>query len=256
MSKSNMTYLSSGKAKDIYETSDGNLFFEFTDRVSAFDGKKKAEYLEKGEITCRLAEYWFGILEAEGVHTHYIDCPTPTSMIARRLDIIPVEVIWRNYVAGSLLRRYEAGVVKLPEGVKPEEGAPIPGGMIEFTTKFEEVDRRVYEEEILSHDWMNGLEIEHVTDMTSRINTILIRELYDRGIILADFKVEYGREKNSEILLADEVGTPDGCRFWDKTEFEDGVIRSLDKDVFRKGTGDLSTVYGELFKRLQNQEEM
>nr|QNO47469.1 phosphoribosylaminoimidazole-succinocarboxamide synthase [Methanosarcinales archaeon ANME-2c ERB4] len=135
MSKSNMAYISSGKAKDIYETPDGNLLFEFTDRVTAFDGNKKAEYQEKGEITCRLAEYWFRILEAEGIFTHYMDCPTPTSMLVRRLDIIPAEVIRRNYAAGSLLRRYGAGEVGLPEGVEPEEGAPIPGGMTEFTTK-------------------------------------------------------------------------------------------------------------------------
>jgi len=256
MSKSNMTYISSGKAKDIYETPDGNLLFEFTDRVTAFDGKKKAEYPEKGEITCRLAEYWFRILEAERVPTHYIDCPTPTSMLVRRLDIIPVEVIRRNYAAGSLLRRYDAGEIKLPEGVKPEEGAPIPGGMIEFTTKFEAVDRPVDMKEILYNGWMSREEIEYITGLTERINEILSRELDDAGIILGDFKVEYGRTPDGEILLADEVGTPDGCRFWDKTEFEDGVIRSLDKDVFRKDIGDLSTVYGELQELLLKQEEM
>ncbi len=256
MSKSSMTYISSGKAKDIYETSDGNLLFEFTDRVTAFDGKKKAEYQEKGEITCRLAEYWFKILEAEGIPTHYIDCPTPTSMRVRRLDIIPVEVIRRNYAAGSLLRRYAAGEIELPEGVEPEEGAPIPGGMIEFTTKFEAVDRPVDIREILFNGWMIQEGIEYITGMTERINEILSRELDDASIILADFKVEYGRTPEGEILLADEVGTPDGCRFWDRTEFENGVIRSLDKDVFRKGIGDLSAVYSELFKRLQKQEEM
>ena len=244
-------YISSGKAKDIYETPDSNLLFEFTDRVTAFDGKKKAEYQQKGEITCQLAEYWFNILEEEGIPTHYISCPTPTSMLVKHLDIVPVEVIWRNYAAGSLLRRYEAGDVKLPEGVEPEEGAPIPGGMIEFTTKFEEVDRPVDRGEILSHGWMNELEIKHITDMTRRINIILSRELYDTGIILADFKVEYGRTKNGEIILADEAGTPDGCRFWDRAEYECGVIKSLDKDVFRKGTGDISVVYGELFERMR-----
>jgi len=256
MSKSSMTYISSGKAKDIYETSNGNLLFEFTDRVTAFDGKKKAEYQEKGEITCRLAEYWFSILEAEGIPTHYINCPTPTSMLVRYLDIIPVEVIRRNYAAGSLLRRYDAGEVELPQGVEPEEGAPIPGGMIEFTTKFEAVDRPVDMKEILFNGWMSKKEIEYITGLTERINEILSCELNDAGIILADFKVEYGRTPDGKIILADEVGTPDGCRFWDKTEFENGIIKSLDKDVFRKGTGDLSTVYSELFERLQKQEEM
>ncbi len=252
MQKKDMVYISSGKAKDIYETSDNNLVFEFTDRVTAFDGKKKAEYQQKGEITCRLAEYWFRIMEEEGIPTHYISCPTPSSMLVRRLDIVPVEVIWRNYVAGSLLRRYEAGEVKLPEGVVPKEGAPIPGGMIEFTTKFEAVDRPVDLKEIIFNGWLNEEEIEYITNLTEKINTILSRELYNSGIILGDFKVEYGRTTNREILLADEVGTPDGCRFWDSEEFEKGVIKSLDKDVFRKGKGDLGLVYVELFKRMQN----
>jgi phosphoribosylaminoimidazole-succinocarboxamide synthase len=176
--------------------------------------------------------------------------PDANQQNVRCLDIIPVEVIWRNYAAGSLLRRYGTCEVKLPE-----EGAPIPGGMIEFTTKFEAVDRPVDMKEILFNGWMNELEIEHITDMTRRINTILSRELYGTGIILADFMVEYGRTKNSEILLADEVGTPEGCRFWDENEFENGVIKSLDKDVFRKGVGDLSTAYGELQELLLKQED-
>lgn len=90
MQKKDMVYISSGKAKDIYETSDNNLIFEFTGRVTAFDGKKKAEYQQKGEITCRLAEYWFRIMEQEGIPTHYISCPTPSSMLVMRLDIVPV----------------------------------------------------------------------------------------------------------------------------------------------------------------------
>jgi phosphoribosylaminoimidazole-succinocarboxamide synthase len=184
-----MVHISSGKAKDIYETSDNNLIFEFTDRVTAFDGKKKAEYQQKGEITCRLAEYWFRIMEQEGIPTHYISCPTPSSMLVRRLDIIPVEVIWRNYVAGSLLRRYEAGEVELPDGVEPEEGALIPDGMIEFTTKFEAVDRPVDLKEIIFNGWLKEEEIEYITDLTERINIILSRELHNSGIMLGDFKV-------------------------------------------------------------------
>ena len=101
MQKENLKYVSSGKAKDIYENSSETLVFEFTDRVTAFDGKKKSEYSEKGEITCKIAEYWFKILEKNGIPTHYIECPTSTSMIVKRLDIVPVEVIWRNYVIDS-----------------------------------------------------------------------------------------------------------------------------------------------------------
>ncbi len=252
MQKKDLKYISSGKAKDIYENSRETLLFEFTDRVTAFDGKKKSEYQEKGEITCKIAEYWFKILESNGIPTHYIECPTSTSMIVKRLDIIPVEVIWRNYAAGSLLRRYEAGDIILPDGVKPKEGSPIPNGMIEFTTKFEVVDRPVDKDEILANNWLSEEEIKYITDLTKRINDIISQELVISDIILADFKVEYGRTSDGKIILADEVGTPDGCRFWIKDDFEKGIITSLDKDVFRKDTGDLSQSYRDLFNKIQN----
>lgn len=251
MQEKNLTYIASGKAKDIYENSKETLLFDFTDRITAFDGKKKAEYIEKGEITCKLAEHWFRILEKEGIPTHYIECPTSTTMIVKRLEIVPVEVIWRNYAAGSLLRRYNAGEINLPDGVEPKEGSLIPGGMIEFTTKFEEVDRPVTIDEILSKGWLNEKEIEYISELTKKINDILSRELAKNDIILADFKVEYGRTPESKIILADEVGTPDGCRFWKKDDFEKGIITSLDKDVFRKDIGDLSLAYKELFKKIQ-----
>ncbi|ATU08779.1 phosphoribosylaminoimidazolesuccinocarboxamide synthase [Methanohalophilus portucalensis] len=251
MKEMNLKYVSSGKAKDIYENSSETLLFEFTDRVTAFDGKKKSDYNEKGEITCKIAEYWFNIMENNNIPTHYIECPTSTSMIVKRLDIIPVEVIWRNYVAGSFLRRYEAGEIKLPEGVGTEEGSPIHGGMIEFTTKFEAVDRPINTDEIISNGWLSEKEITYITDLTQRINDIMSQELAASGIILADFKVEYGRKPDGEIILADEVGTPDGCRFWKKDEFDEGAIISLDKDVFRKSIGDLTVAYRELFNKLQ-----
>lgn len=251
MQEKNLTYISSGKAKDIYEHSKETLLFEFTNRVTAFDGKKKAEYFEKGEITCKIAEYWFKILEKNGIATHYIKCPTSTCMIVKRLDIIPVEVIWRNYVAGSLLRRQRTGEILLPDGVEPKEGSVILGGMIEFTTKFEAVDRPIVIDEIISNGWLNREELEKITNSTKRINEILRQILDNSGIILADFKVEFGKTSEGQIILADEVGTPDGCRFWKKADFEKGIITSLDKDVFRKDIGNLSLAYRELFNKLQ-----
>jgi len=252
MQQEKTAYIFSGKAKDVYEKSIDTLLFEFTDRVTAFDGKKKSECHEKGEITCKVAEYWFKILENSGIPTHYIECPTSTSMIVKRLDIVPVEVIWRNYVAGSLLRRYEAGDNLIPEDVEPKEGSLIPGGMIDFTTKFEIVDRPVNTDEIISNGWLSKEEIKYIENLTKRINEIMSHELATSGIILADFKVEYGRTSDGNIVLADEVGTPDGCRFWKKDDFDNGVISSLDKDVFRKNNGDLNLAYNELYNKLHN----
>lgn len=248
-----MQLIGKGKAKDLYKTADGKLLLVFTDRVTAFDGLKKARVKSKGEINCRLSEYWFNLLTDEGIPNHFIKCPTPNTMLVQNLKIIPVEVIWRNYIAGSLWRRYLKHEVEIPEirsNATLYEGAQIPGGMIEFTTKFEEVDRLLTPDEIISNKWLTEKEIAYITELTRKINEIMSKKLLEKGIILADFKVEYGKNKYGEILLADEVGTPDGCRFWDKTKFEKGEIVSLDKDVFRKNKGDLSVTYMELYERI------
>jgi len=113
------------------------------------------------------------------------------------------------------------------------------------------VDRPISTREILFNGWMDEDDINYITDLTARINTIISLKLASIGIILADFNVEYGRTQKGAIILADEAGSPEGCRFLDKAEFENGIIKSLDKDVFRKGTGNLSVAYSELFERIQ-----
>lgn len=116
-------------------------------------------------------------------------------------------------VAGSLWRRFETGEIKLPECTEAREGALIPGGMIEFTTKFEAVDRPANIKEMLDSGWMTEKELDYISRITEKTNDIM-------------------------IFLADEVGTPDGCRFWDRNAFIRGELLSLDKDVFRKNKGE------------------
>jgi phosphoribosylaminoimidazole-succinocarboxamide synthase len=134
------------------------------------------------------------------------------------------------------------------------EGMPLTKSFLEFTTKFESVDRPITEEEIIESGWMDRNEIEHIKKETRRIGDIMQSYLTQKGIILADFKLEYGRSKEGgDIILADEVGTPDVCRFWDKEAYERrGEIISLDKDVFRKGKGNLSEVYFDVCKRIMD----
>jgi len=239
-----------GKAKDIYLADNGDIIFEFTDRVTAFDGAKKAEYPHKGKVCCSLAAYWFRVLEEKGIHTHFKEKIGTNRMRVVNLKILPIEVIWRNYVAGSLWRRFEKGGIKLPDYAEAREGALIPGGMIEFTTKFEAVDRPVSTKEILDSGWMTGKDLDYISRITEKINDIMFYPLVRKDILLADFKVEFGRTQDGKILLADEVGTPDGCRFWDRNSYIRGELLSLDKDVFRKNKGDLSAAYIAIHNRI------
>jgi phosphoribosylaminoimidazole-succinocarboxamide synthase len=191
------------------------------------------------------------------VKTHYKEYVPPNMMVAEDVDILPVEVIARNFLYGSLWKRCKKGEVEIrsdfiAEDAEKREGMPLIQSYVEFTTKFEEFDRPVTEEELVEKGWMDRSEIAHVKRETIRVGEIMSAYLSRKGIILADFKLEYGRsKKDGEILLADEVGTPDGCRFWDKDAYEQrGEILSLDKDVFRQEKGDLSEVYRAVYTRI------
>ncbi|MGB2842375.1 MAG: phosphoribosylaminoimidazolesuccinocarboxamide synthase [Halobacteriota archaeon] len=254
----NAKFIRSGKAKDVYRRPDGDIIFLFTDRVTAFDGIKKADYQGKGEACCKLSCFWFEKLQAEGIKTHFKECMPPNMLVAEEVSILPVEVIARNFLYGSLWKRYKKGEIdigSLRHEEEKREGMPLTKSFLEFTTKFERVDRPITEEELIENGWMDRSEIEHLKKETIRIGDIMESYLVRRGIILADFKLEYGRSKESgDIILADEVGTPDVCRFWDKEAHEQrGEILSLDKDVFREGKGNLSAVYLEVCKRIMAQ---
>lgn len=170
-----MKLIGKGKAKDIYLDNNGDIIFEFTDRVTAFDGAKKAEYPYKGKICCSLAAFWFKILKKEGVPTHFKEKIDHNKMRVKNLKILPVEVIWRNYAAGSLWRRFEKSEVKLPEGTDEREGAPIPNNIYE--------------------SWMTETELEYISEITEKVNDIMFSRLLKKGIILADFKIEFGNQR-------------------------------------------------------------
>jgi phosphoribosylaminoimidazole-succinocarboxamide synthase len=251
-------FIGRGKAKDIFQRPNGDIVFVFTDRVTAFDGIKKAEYKDKGAICCKLSCFWFEKLQAEGIKTHFKEYLPPNMLVAEDVSILPVEVIARNFLYGSLWKRYNKGEVDISSDFiaqdEKREGMPLAKSFVEFTTKFERVDRPITEEELIEREWMTESEIEHLKTETRRVGDIMRRYLNQKGIILADFKLEYGRRKEGGgIILADEVGTPDGCRFWDKEAYERrGEILSLDKDVFRQEKGNLSEVYRAVYKRIMD----
>lgn len=244
-----MKLIGKGKAKDIYETEDHEILFDYTERVTAFDGLKKANFSHKGVVCCKLSEFWFNRFREEGMPIAFLDCPSDHQMKQKKVEILPVEVILRNFLTGSLWKRYNEGTAPLPPGTEEKEGAVIPGGYVEFTTKFEKFDRPVTRDEVMENGWMTKEEIDFLERTTRRINDHMLSYLEDRGVLLVDFKVEYGKREGS-ILLADEVGTPDVCRFWDLDEFRKGNIVRLDKDVFRKGTADLSDTYMAIYQRI------
>ncbi len=229
-----MEQLYTGKAKTIYKTDDPTkLISEFRDSLTAFDGKKKSEVDKKGYYNAQITRKIYEMLEAEGIKTHLIEMVSDIDMLVDAVEIVKLEVIVRNIAAGSITRKYPM-----------KEGTKFENPIIAFDYKSDE-----YGDPMLNEDIAVALgvstyeEIEHIRNIALKINTILVDYLGERGIMLPDFKLEFGR-KDGEILLADEISC-DTCRFWDKETGE-----SLDKDLFRQDKGNLSKAYEEVARRI------
>jgi phosphoribosylaminoimidazole-succinocarboxamide synthase len=229
-----MEQLYTGKAKTIYKTDDPTkLISEFRDSLTAFDGKKKSEVDKKGYYNAQITRKIYEMLEAEGIKTHLIEMVSDIDMLVDAVEIVKLEVIVRNIAAGSITRKYPM-----------KEGTKFENPIIAFDYKSDE-----YGDPMLNEDIAVALgvstyeEIEHIRNIALKINKILVDYLGERGIMLPDFKLEFGR-KDGEILLADEISC-DTCRFWDKETGE-----SLDKDLFRQDKGNLSKAYEEVARRI------
>lgn len=229
-----MEQLYTGKAKTIYKTDDPTkLISEFRDSLTAFDGKKKSEVDKKGYYNAQITRKIYEMLEAKGIKTHLIEMVSDTDMLVDAVEIVKLEVIVRNIAAGSITRKYPM-----------KEGTKFENPIIAFDYKSDE-----YGDPMLNEDIAVALgvstyeEIEHIRNIALKINKILVDYLGERGIMLPDFKLEFGR-KDGEILLADEISC-DTCRFWDKETGE-----SLDKDLFRQDKGNLSKAYEEVARRI------
>ena len=229
-----MEQLYTGKAKTIYKTDDPTkLISQFRDSLTAFDGKKKSEVAKKGYYNAQISRKIYEMLEAEGIKTHQIEMVSDTEMLVDAVEIVKLEVIVRNIAAGSITKKYPM-----------KEGTIFENPIIAFDYKSDE-----YGDPMLNEDIAVALgvstyeEIEHIRNIALKINKILVDYLDERGILLPDFKLEFGR-KDGEILLADEISC-DTCRFWDKETGE-----SLDKDLFRQDKGNLSKAYEEVARRI------
>ena len=223
-----------GKAKILYSTDNPDLLIQyFKDDATAFNAEKKGTIKDKGVINNKVSSRIFKYLEDKGVKTHFVERLSDREMLAKKVEIIPVEVLIRNVAAGSLSKRL---------GV--EEGTPLKSTVLEFCYKSDPLgDPFINEYVIRAFGYATDEEMEKIKNTALKVNDILSKFFDERGIILVDFKLEFGRHKG-EVLLADEI-TPDGCRLWDKKTHE-----KLDKDRFRRDLGKIEEAYKEVLRKV------
>lgn len=227
-----------GKAKVLYEGPEpGTLIQHFKDDATAFNAKKHALIEGKGVLNNRISEYIFQRLGEIGVPTHFLKRLNMREQLIRAVDIIPLEVIVRNFAAGSMAKRLGL-----------EEGTQLPRPIIEFSYKNDELgDPLVPEEYIIAFGWASQQDLDDMVALALRVNDFMSGVMHGVGIKLVDFKIEIGRVWDGDfmrLIVADEI-SPDSCRLWD---IESG--QKLDKDVFRQDLGNLADAYTEVARRL------
>lgn len=220
-----------GKAKIIYATDDPDLVVQyFKDDATAFNGAKKGTIVDKGVMNNQISAKIFQYLEENGVATHFVDQPSDREMLVKKLEIIPVEVVLRNVVAGSLAKRM---------GI--DEGKILRRPILEFYYKDDDLgDPMINADHITVFELATAEEIEILKTRGMKINELLTEFFKARNIRLVDFKIEFGRHKG-EILLGDEI-SPDACRLWDWDTNE-----KMDKDRFRFNLGKVEEKYQEVY---------
>lgn len=224
-----------GKAKDIYSTEDENVIKSvYKDQATMLNGARKETIEGKGVLNNQISSLIFGKLNAAGINTHFIQQLSDREQLNKKVDIIPLEVVLRNVTAGSFSKRF--GVA---------EGLELEMPILEFYYKNDDLDDPFINDE---HVTFLGLastnEIAYIKAETRRINDLLKGWFQQIGLRLIDFKLEFGKDKDGNIILADEF-SPDNCRLWD----DQG--NHMDKDVFRRDLGSLTDVYKVVLEKLQ-----
>lgn len=228
-------FIYEGKAKQLYKTDDENLVIvHYKDDATAGNGAKKGTIKNKGVLNNEITTVIFNLLEENGIKTHFVKKLNDRDQLCQKVQIFPLEVITRNLIAGSMAKR-----VGVKEGTKPNNT------IFEICYKNDEYgDPLINDHHAVALNLATYEELAEIYSITKKINDLL-KEKFDKlGIILVDFKIEFGKNAKGEILLADEI-TPDTCRFWDKETGE-----KLDKDRFRRDLGNVEDAYLEIFKRL------
>jgi phosphoribosylaminoimidazole-succinocarboxamide synthase len=222
------TFLRSGKVKDIYYLDTEHLLFHFSDRVSAFDVVLPSTIPRKGEVLCKLSAYWF---ETLGFENHMLGLEGPNMMVVKKLKMIPVECVVRGYLYGSLYERASRGEVSLP--VTAALARKLPEPCFDPTTKSEVKDEPITEAEIVRQGRMTEPELKRVRATTISVYQKMSSAAEKAGFILADLKLEFGRDEKGGILLADSIG-PDEFRLWPAAAYKEGRSQeSYDKQPVR-----------------------
>lgn len=224
-----------GKAKKVFKTDNPEeVIIYYKDDATAFNGVKKASISNKGILNNKITEILFTKLTEKNVPNHFIKRIDDRSQLCQKVEIVPLEFIVRNYIAGSMSKR-----LRIKEGTKPENT------IFEICYKKDELgDPLINDHHAVALNLCTYDELHKMYSLSSLINDIL-KDIFDKeGIILVDFKIEFGKNSKGEILLADEI-SPDTCRLWDKETLE-----KLDKDRFRRDLGSIEEAYIEILKRI------
>ncbi len=249
-----MKFLRKGKVKEVYEVSSSELEFRFTDQISVFDKVIPSLVTHKGETLCRTSAHWFCVATSMGLRTHFLRVTDGDRMRVRRVEVIPdyaritdkttnflipLEVIARYYVAGSLHDRLQKGRIRpqdvgFPKGHVPMYGEPLPEAFFEVTTKLEAVDRELTVDEALRISSLSAGEFEALKEFVRRIDERLNTDVRSRGLIHVDGKKEFAFDGDRALMLVDTFGTADEDRFWDLAAYERGQQVELSKEFVRQ----------------------
>jgi phosphoribosylaminoimidazole-succinocarboxamide synthase len=247
-------YLRRGKVKEIYEISPTELEFRFTNDISVFDKHIPSEIPHKGETLARTAAFWFELCSRQGVPHHFLRLSSPTSMRVRRVQVVPkprtlgprpknylvpLEVIVRYYVAGSIWDRIKASTIRpedlgFPRSKPVEYGAKLPTPYFELTTKLEPVDRPLQVPEALELAAIDRRQLDEIREMCLKIDEGLSHEIEPRGLLHVDGKKEFAIDAEGRLMVVDTFGTADEDRFWDKGAYERGRTVDFSKEFVRQ----------------------
>jgi phosphoribosylaminoimidazole-succinocarboxamide synthase len=225
-----------GKAKQIYATDNPDYVIQyFKDDATAFNAKKRGTIVSKGILNNQMSETFFRLLEREDIPTHFVERLSEREMLVKKLQIIPVETVVRNIIAGSLAKRLGL-----------EEGKPLPQPILEYFYKSDALDDpMINASTAIALGMATKEELLRVDELALKTNQVLRTFLESKGLLLVDMKLEFGRH-HGQILLGDEI-CPDTCRFWDAVTRE-----KLDKDRFRRDLGGVEDAYHEMLRRVES----
>jgi phosphoribosylaminoimidazole-succinocarboxamide synthase len=247
-------YLRRGKVKEVYEVSPTELEFRFTNDISVFDKHIPSEIPHKGETLARTAAHWFELCGRLKIRHHFLGLSGPAWMRVKRVQVVPkpstlgpapknylvpLELIVRYYVAGSMWDRVKAGTVRPEElgfaaGTTVQYGQKLPDPHFEVTTKLEAVDRLLTIPEALEIAAIDRARLDAIKEMILKIDEAMAREVEPRGLLHVDGKKEFGVDADGALMVVDTFGTADEDRFWDKGAFERGRMVEFSKEFVRQ----------------------